>query len=85
MPTELFRATFIDDDAEAKMGGDSIAIARVVLRSASSGGRRVYGQVGFNFLQRMPRIALLREWPLLTITVPINVKNLFLKNVTVGI
>ncbi len=58
---------------------DSIAdCARRFMAHPQVKGRRVYGQVGFNFAAHARGIAFnAGEWPLLTLTVP--VKNLFLK------
>ena len=66
------QATFIDDAGEQKWAVDSIAdCARRFMAHPQVKGRRVYGQVGFNFAAHARGIAFnAGEWPLLTLTVP---------------
>ncbi|EAX1084656.1 yersiniabactin biosynthesis salicylate synthase YbtS, partial [Salmonella enterica] len=66
------QATFIDDAGEQQWAVDSIAdCARRFMAHPQVKGRRVYGQVGFNFAAHAREIAFnAGEWPLLTLTVP---------------
>lgn len=66
------QATFIDDAGEQKWAVDSIVdCARRFMAHPQVQGRRVYGQVGFNFAAHARGIAFdAGEWPLLTLTVP---------------
>ncbi|EKQ7192370.1 salicylate synthase [Klebsiella oxytoca] len=66
------RATFINADGEQQWAVDSITdCARRFMAHPQVKGRRVYGQVGFNFAAHTRGIAYhAGEWPLLTLTVP---------------
>ncbi len=67
MPTE--RSEFIDD-ADNNGRWIPLPTARVVYGHPQVKGRRVYGQVGFNFAAHAGIAFNAGEWPLLTLTVP---------------
>lgn len=66
------QAIYFDDAGEQKWTVDSIThCARRFMAQPQVKGRRVYGQVGFNFAAHARGIAFdAGEWPLLTLTVP---------------